>query len=84
MSEEKKVEVDKTFKYQCHIKESHNTAIYGIKFFPYGNKCSSKTFAGPNTIFATVGSNRTSIYKCMENGEIKCIQIYVDEAWDEV
>mmetsp|Transcript_19498 Transcript_19498/g.24076 ORF Transcript_19498/g.24076 Transcript_19498/m.24076 type:complete len:416 (-) Transcript_19498:738-1985(-) len=63
------------YQFRCNIKEDHKSPIYGIKFFP---------FNGNFNIFGTVGDRRLTIYKCNDSGEIKCIQMYVDEAWDEV
>ncbi|KAM7353273.1 polycomb protein esc [Cochliomyia hominivorax] len=65
------------FKYDCHLKEDHGQAIFGVAF----NHLLCKD--QPN-IFATAGSNRCSVYECPRKGGIKLIMCYADPDPDEV
>ena len=63
------------YKFSCWIKEDHEKSIFGVQFNQHLN--------GQHNYFATVGSNRISIYKCLENGQIQLVQCYADPDKDE-
>lgn len=70
------------YNYVCNFTESHQKPIFAIRFFPFEFSTNSNSKLGE--IFATVGSNRASIYECASNSSnINLIQTYLDEAWDE-
>lgn len=59
------------FRYTNHLREDHCQSIFGIsfnEFFPVNH----------NPIFATVGSNRVTVYRCLPGGEIDTLQGYED------
>ncbi|UYV71372.1 EED [Cordylochernes scorpioides] len=58
--------------YKCSgsLKENHNQPLFGVQFNTY--------LKDGRDIFATVGSNKITIYECLEGGGIKPIQSYTD------
>lgn len=62
--------------YKCTncLKEDHGQPLFGAQFNIQDNN---------PVIFATVGSNRITIYECQEKGQIKLLQAYVDADSDE-
>jgi polycomb protein EED len=63
------------FKFVGSVKEEHNQPLFGVKFNP---------FLPDKRIFATVGSNRATIYQCdTPGGPIAPLQCYVDADSDE-
>ncbi|KAI9586345.1 polycomb protein esc [Glossina fuscipes] len=66
-----------SYKYDCHLKEDHGQAIFGIAF----NHLLGKD---QPLIFATAGSNRCSVYECPQNGGLKLLMVYADPDPDEV
>ncbi|XP_028410311.1 polycomb protein eed-like [Dendronephthya gigantea] len=66
--------------YRCtnYLKEDHKQPLFGVTF----NYNFDENAEDP-LIFATVGSNRASIYQCKDKGEIKLLQAYVDADPDE-
>ncbi|XP_055381066.1 polycomb protein esc [Condylostylus longicornis] len=63
------------YKYSFHLKEDHNQPIFGAQFH-HGIK--------NKNIFASVGSNRISVYECLPNGQITLLQSYSDPDTDEI
>jgi len=58
------------------IKEDHGKPVFGVSFNHY-------TVDGQPHMFATVGSNRVTVYECREAGYIKLIAAYADSDPDE-
>ncbi|KAH7946841.1 hypothetical protein HPB52_004966 [Rhipicephalus sanguineus] len=58
--------------YKCStfVKEDHGQPLFGVQFNPH--------LKGGLYIFAAVGSNRVTLYECLENGGIKLLQSYCD------
>ena len=59
------------YKCSCYIKEDHGQPIFGVSFCDYAKE-------GDAPVFATVGSNRVSVYELKENGSMKLLQSYID------
>jgi polycomb protein EED len=59
--------------YKCtnYLKEDHGQPIFGIQI-------NYNTKEGDPRVFATVGSNRVTIYECHDGGRIKLLQAYMD------
>ncbi|XP_064606882.1 polycomb protein EED-like [Liolophura sinensis] len=64
------------FKCTNNLKEDHQQPIFGIQI-------NQNQRPGDPVLFATVGSNRVTVYRCLENGRIKLLQAYVDPSTDE-
>lgn len=64
------------FKCTNSIREEHGKPLFGVAFSYH---------LPPNTaqMFATVGSNRVTIYECRESGYMKAVQAYVDSDTEE-
>jgi len=58
--------------FSCTAKENHNSPLFGCSF--------RRTYETKNQqdIFATVGSNRISIYECLPDKSIVPLQLYAD------
>lgn len=65
------------FKYRSMVEEDHGKPLYGVQF----NHCLKKEAP---LIFATVGTNRVTVYECPDDGSIKLLQCYEDEDDDEI
>ncbi|RWS24034.1 Polycomb protein eed-like protein [Leptotrombidium deliense] len=65
------------YKFSSFLNEDHNEEIYGCQF-------NSQLQSEGHIIFATVGSNRVSIYECNKRSKIKLLQAYQDPCKDEV
>ncbi|XP_063696248.1 polycomb protein EED [Culicoides brevitarsis] len=65
------------FKYSSFAKEDHGCPLFGTQFCHVVSKDH-----GP--IFATVGSNRLSVYECPSDGSIKILQCYADPDHEEL
>lgn len=65
------------YKYDCHVKEDHGQAIFGVSF----NRCLSKD---QPLVFATAGTNRCTVYECPREGGIKLMLCYADPDPDEI
>lgn len=57
------------FPFRCSYKEDHNQHLYGVSF--------NHLIKEP-LVFATVGSNRVSVYECLDNGKLNFLQCYAD------
>ena len=64
------------YKFTKYIKEDHKRPIYCVQFNNYLGKENQK-------IFASVGSNRATIYDCTEPDTITPIQVYIDPNSEE-
>lgn len=50
-------------------KEDHNQPLFSVQF---------NHLVKDVNVFACVGSNRVSIYECLDNGKLKYLQCYAD------
>ncbi|ELU03609.1 hypothetical protein CAPTEDRAFT_1436 [Capitella teleta] len=64
--------------YKCstYLKEDHGQPVFGVQF-------NYHTKDGDPVLFATVGSNRVTVYECEESGKITLVQAYIDADADE-
>ncbi|ELK36130.1 Polycomb protein EED [Myotis davidii] len=60
-----------SFKCVNSLKEDHNQPLFGVQFNWHSKE-------GDPLVFATVGSNRVTLYECHSQGEIRLLQSYVD------
>lgn len=65
------------FKFSSYVKEDHGSPLFGTQFCHMLNKDQAP-------IFATVGSNRLSVYQCPSDGSIKLLQCYADPDHEEL
>lgn len=79
----KKIKVEKRefskrkgFKFTSWSKEDHKEPIFGVAFNPYNHPDNPP-------VFATVGSNRVTVYECTDNS-VNVIQSYSDPCTDEI
>ncbi|XP_065211841.1 polycomb protein eed-like [Planococcus citri] len=59
------------YKFSSSYKEDHSQPLFSVLF--------NHLIKEP-LIFATVGSNRVSVYECLDNGKLKLLQCYADPA----
>ncbi|KAL5252437.1 hypothetical protein ACHWQZ_G015270 [Mnemiopsis leidyi] len=74
--EKRELSKRKGFKFTSWCKEDHKEPIFGVAFNPYNHP-------DHPPVFATVGSNRVTIYECTENS-INVIQSYSDPCTEEI
>ena len=72
----KKLNSKNLFKCTNSLKEDHSLPLFGVSFCMNNIK-------SDYPLFATVGSNRITVYECRENGYIKLIQAYCDPDSEE-
>ncbi|NXU65425.1 EED protein, partial [Horornis vulcanius] len=60
-----------SFKCVNSLKEDHGQPLFGVQFNWHSKE-------GDPLVFATVGSNRVTLYECHSQGEIRLLQSYVD------
>lgn len=53
------------------VREDHCTALFGVQFNHYLKR-------DELPVFASVGSNRVSVYRCLKNGSMDLVQCYAD------
>ncbi|TRY92755.1 hypothetical protein DNTS_024834 [Danionella cerebrum] len=63
-----------SFKCVNSLKEDHGQPLFGVQFNWHSRDA---------LVFATVGSNRVTLYECLPQGEIRLLQSYVDADADE-
>lgn len=56
---------------RTYVKEDHGSPLFGVQFNHY-----LKPEQLP--IFASVGANRVSVYRCLKNGSMEMVQCYAD------
>uniref|UniRef100_A0A3Q4AAR4 Uncharacterized protein n=1 Tax=Mola mola TaxID=94237 RepID=A0A3Q4AAR4_MOLML len=60
-----------SFKCVNSLREDHGQPLFGVQFNWHSKE-------GDPLVFATVGSNRVTLYECHSQGEIRLLQSYVD------
>jgi polycomb protein EED len=63
------------YKFSYWLREDHRCPIFGVQF--------NQHLPDGENYFATVGSNRISIYECLKDGSIRLVQCYADTDTDE-
>lgn len=63
------------YKFSYWLREDHRSPIFGVQF--------NQHLPEGQNYFATVGSNRLSIYECLNDGTIRLVQCYADTDADE-
>ncbi|XP_064489411.1 polycomb protein eed-like isoform X1 [Ornithodoros turicata] len=63
------------YKFSTFIKEDHGQPLFGVQFNPH--------LKDGLYIFAAVGSNRVTIYECLESSSVKLLQSYSDPDQEE-
>lgn len=58
------------YKFSSMYKEDHNQRLYSVQF--------NHLVKGVN-VFACVGSNRVTVYECLDNGKLNMLQCYADD-----
>ncbi|KAG7504039.1 polycomb protein EED [Solea senegalensis] len=65
-----------SFKCVNSLREDHGQPLFGVQFNWHSKE-------GDPLVFATVGSNRVTLYECHSQGEIRLLQSYVDADAEE-
>lgn len=55
--------------YRSSYKEDHNQPLFSVQF---------NHLVKEPLVFASVGSNRVSVYECLDNGKLNFLQCYAD------
>lgn len=63
------------FRFACQVKEEHGQPLFGVQFNPYYLN---------EKVFATVGSNRATVFKCNSDCSISPLQVYSDADPEEM
>lgn len=56
---------------RCALREDHGQSLFGVQFNHLLND-------DQPLIFASVGSNKVSVYQCLDDGSINLLQSYAD------
>eukprot|EP00936_MAST-01D_sp_MAST-1D-sp1_P001863 g1863.t1 len=64
------------FKFIGCMREDHRQAIYSVSFYDGANS--------GRRLFAAAGSNRATVFECLEDGTTEVLQVYVDEDLEEI
>ncbi|XP_025205536.1 polycomb protein EED [Melanaphis sacchari] len=64
------------YKFSCALREDHGQSLFGVQFNHLLNE-------DQPLIFASVGSNRVSVYQCLDDGTINLLQSYADPDTNE-
>ncbi|XP_071133492.1 polycomb protein EED-like [Mytilus edulis] len=64
------------FRYINHVKEDHGLPLFGLSI-------NQLTREGDPIVFATVGTNRVTLYELQDSGKIKLLQAYIDPSTEE-
>lgn len=65
------------FSLSHYIREDHKKPIYCVQFNPY-------YASGQSRVFASVGSNRATIYECKDSNKITPLSVFMDSNPEEV
>ena len=63
------------YKFSYWFREDHRSPIFGVQF--------NQHLPEGQNYFATVGSNRISVYECLNDGSVRLVQCYADTDADE-